>query len=101
MPRRGRMGMSMVTSMTMSMGTTTRTSTATTTERMPRILKAAAPTSAAALLQLMWLASPALPVGGFSYSEALESAVEAMEAMTARMMAGVDPQRLAEIEAIG
>jgi len=49
----------------------------TTTERMPRVLKAAAPTSAAALLQLMWLASPALPVGGFSYSEALESAVEA------------------------
>lgn len=30
----------------------------------------------AALLQLMWLASPALPVGGFSYSEALEAAVE-------------------------
>ncbi|WP_298831961.1 urease accessory protein UreF [uncultured Piscinibacter sp.] len=29
-----------------------------------------------ALLQLMWLASPALPVGGFSYSEALEAAVE-------------------------
>lgn len=28
-------------------------------------------------LQLMWLASPALPVGGFSYSEGLESAVEA------------------------
>jgi urease accessory protein len=25
----------------------------------------------------MWLASPALPVGGFSYSEAMESAVEA------------------------
>ena len=31
---------------------------------------------AASLLQLMWLASPALPVGGFSYSEVLESAVE-------------------------
>jgi urease accessory protein len=33
--------------------------------------------SASALLQLMWLASPALPVGGFSYSEGLESAVDA------------------------
>ena len=31
---------------------------------------------AATLLQLMWLASPALPVGGFSYSEALEAAVD-------------------------
>ena len=32
---------------------------------------------AAALLHLMALASPALPVGGFSYSEDLEAAVEA------------------------
>jgi urease accessory protein len=29
------------------------------------------------LLHLMWLASPALPVGGFSYSEGLEAAVDA------------------------
>jgi urease accessory protein len=29
------------------------------------------------LLQLLWLASPALPVGGFSYSEGLEAAVDA------------------------
>lgn len=30
-----------------------------------------------ALLQLMWLASPALPVGAFSYSEGLEAAIDA------------------------
>jgi len=28
------------------------------------------------LLQLIWLASPALPVGGFSYSEGLEAAID-------------------------
>ena len=38
--------------------------------------QAARGVSAASLLQLMQLASPALPVGGFSYSEALESAVD-------------------------
>ena len=43
---------------------------------MPRVRRAAPVTSAHALLQLMWLASPALPVGGFSYSEVLEAAVE-------------------------
>jgi len=32
---------------------------------------------AVTLLRLMWLASPALPVGAFSYSEGLEAAVEA------------------------
>jgi urease accessory protein len=31
----------------------------------------------ASLLPLIWLASPALPVGGFSYSEGLEAAVDA------------------------
>lgn len=36
----------------------------------------AAPTpSPASLIQLIWLASPALPVGGFSYSEGLEAAI--------------------------
>jgi urease accessory protein len=30
---------------------------------------------ATSLLQLIWLASPALPVGGFSYSEGLEAAI--------------------------
>lgn len=34
-------------------------------------------TTDAVLLQLLWLASPALPVGGFSYSEGLEPAVDA------------------------
>ncbi|RYX94250.1 MAG: urease accessory protein UreF [Comamonadaceae bacterium] len=31
---------------------------------------------AGSFLQLIWLASPALPVGGFSYSEVLEAAVD-------------------------
>ncbi|KQM68603.1 urease accessory protein UreF [Xylophilus sp. Leaf220] len=37
---------------------------------------APAPRASAGLLQLIWLASPALPVGGFSYSEGLEAGVE-------------------------
>ena len=39
-------------------------------------MTAPAPLAAASLLQLIWLASPALPVGGFSYSEGLEAGVE-------------------------
>ena len=35
-----------------------------------------APQTGPALLQLMWLAAPALPVGGFSYSERLEPAID-------------------------
>jgi urease accessory protein len=37
----------------------------------------AAGAATAGLLQLLWLASPTLPVGGFSYSEGLEAAVDA------------------------
>ena len=44
---------------------------------MPRVRPKAQPLSAHSLLRLVWLASPALPVGGFSYSEGLEAAVDA------------------------
>lgn len=44
---------------------------------MPRVAPRPTPLTPAARLQLMWLASPALPVGGFSYSEGLEAAVDA------------------------
>jgi len=44
---------------------------------MPRVHRAPPRLAAAALIELMRLASPALPVGGFSYSETLESAVDA------------------------
>ena len=59
--------------------------TAMATEMQPLLDRSARPAAreadaavpADALLPLMWLASPALPVGGFSYSEGLEAAVEA------------------------
>lgn len=44
---------------------------------MPRVLKKTPSLTPGELLELIWLASPALPVGGFSYSEVLEAAVEA------------------------
>lgn len=43
----------------------------------PPSLPASLTLSSATLLRLVWLASPALPVGGFSYSEGLEAAVDA------------------------
>lgn len=61
----------------MRMAITTVTTTITTTD-MTTVEAGGAPTrSAASLLQILWLASPALPVGGFSYSEGLEAAVDA------------------------
>lgn len=56
-----------------------RTVTATPTTRMGMATAepGARARSAASLLQILWLASPALPVGGFSYSEGLEAAVDA------------------------
>ena len=43
--------------------------------------------SASSLIQLIWLASPALPVGGFSYSEGLEAAVDRGAVTTESMAA--------------
>ena len=40
------------------------------------------PLSNSSLMQLMWLASPALPIGGFSYSECFEAAVDSAQVTT-------------------
>jgi urease accessory protein len=53
----------------MGMGMTTAPAAGTATDEAP-------PMRDSNLMQLMWLASPALPIGGFSYSECLEAAVE-------------------------
>jgi urease accessory protein len=62
----------------MGMRTLAATSTATAMADLRRSPagRTPAPRPIAGLLHLMWLASPALPVGGFSYSEGLECAIE-------------------------
>jgi urease accessory protein len=72
--------------MAVNMGTATNTGTATTmatTTVIPTVTPTVIPTAMvtstdtiAPQLRLMWLASPALPIGAFSYSEGLEAAVE-------------------------
>ena len=47
------------------------------TDATPLAVASHARSGESALLHMMWLASPALPVGGFSYSEGVEAAVEA------------------------
>jgi urease accessory protein len=64
------MGMTMVTITVITMGMATRTAIRT-------AIRMTTTTEHGALLHLLWLASPALPVGAFSYSEGLEAAVEA------------------------
>jgi urease accessory protein len=52
----------------------------TTTAAPPQAMHTAEPAdgaTASSLLHILWLASPTLPVGGFSYSEGLEAAVDA------------------------
>ncbi|MFT4191415.1 MAG: urease accessory UreF family protein [Comamonas sp.] len=65
---------------------------------MPTAIEPSTADSGHSLLQLIWLASPALPIGGFSYSEGLEAAVEwagvdsedaAREWLLAQMQLGV------------
>ena len=50
---------------------------ATSTPQAPEAGVAGAPATPTAEMAMMWLSSPTLPVGGFSYSEGLEPAVDA------------------------
>lgn len=61
------------------MGMTTRM---TTTMGIPTAAATDRPMHDNSLMQLMWLASPVLPVGGFSYSECLETGVECAQVAT-------------------
>ena len=48
----------------------------------PKTVPGSVALPATALLQLIWLASPVLPIGGFSYSEGLEASVEYAQVAT-------------------
>lgn len=83
MHMRTAMGMTMGMTMGTETGTGTHTGTGMSTDtdmasesRAEESFNAASGNFDATLLRLIWLASPALPVGGFSYSEGLESAVD-------------------------
>ncbi len=64
------MGMRIITTMRMTMPTDTRI------EPAASMTSPETPSNPAPQLAMMWLSSPALPVGGFSYSEGLEAAVD-------------------------
>ena len=70
-------GVTTATAMAMTTITMDTTMDTATTPRMPTTTADAPASVAAGLLHTLWLASPALPVGGFSYSEGLEAAVDA------------------------
>lgn len=52
--------------------------------------------TAQSLLQLIWLASPALPVGGFSYSEGLEAVISYVQAAPEDIATGPDNEWISD-----